>query len=148
MKIILKKDIENLGRKGELKEVSDGYARNFLIPKNLAALATEAGIKKAEEIKKNEEVKAKKELSLYQEIAQKTDGVEVEIQAKAGEESKLFGAISPKQIADKLKDMGISVKKDQIKMPEPIKTLGEHEASVEFPHNLEASIKIIVSEEA
>jgi len=147
MKIILLKDVEKLGKKDEVKNVADGYARNFLIPNKLAVLATKSDLIKLEEQKKIEAEKSEEELKAYQELASQIDGLELEIQAKVSEESKLFGAVTESQIAEKLKRKNLEIKKEQIKLENPIKELGEYEAIVEFPHNLEVKIKIIVIEE-
>ncbi len=147
MKIILLKDVEKLGKKGEAKNVADGYARNFLIPNKMAVLATKSELIKLEEQKKIEAEKAERELKIYQEMANQIDGLEIEIPAKVGEDGKLFGAVTPSQIVEKLKENNFEIKKEQIKLEEPIKEIGEYEAAVEFPHNLEVKIKVIVTEE-
>jgi len=147
MKIILLKDVEKLGKKGEVKSVADGYARNFLIPNKLAALATKSELAKLEEQKKIEAEKAEEELKFYQEIANQIDGLELEILVKVSEEGKLFGAVTASQIAEKLKEKNFEIKKEQIKLEEPIKEIGEHEATIEFPHNLETKIKVIIVED-
>jgi len=147
MKIILLEDIEKLGKRGDLKETNKGYARNFLIPKNLAVLATESEVEKLEEQKELEAQEAEEELLRYQEIAEQMDGLELEIPVKIGEEDKLFGAITPVLIVEKLKERGFEIDKNQIKLEEPIKELGEREVMIELPHNLEVGIKIIVLEE-
>ena len=147
MKVILLKDVEKLGKKGEVKNVADGYARNYLIPNKMAVLATKSELVKAEEQKKIEAEKAEKELKIYQEIANQIDGLELEISAKVVEEDKLFGTVTVSQIAEKLKEKNFEIKKEQIKLESPIKEIGEYEATVEFPHNLETKIKIIVVEE-
>jgi large subunit ribosomal protein L9 len=147
MKVILLKDVEKLGRKGEVKKVADGYGRNYLIPNKLAVLATKSELVKLEEEKKVETEKAEEELKTYQEIASQIDGLELEITAKVAEEGKLFGAVTTSQIAEKIKEQGFEIKKEQIKLDEPIKEIGEYEATIEFPHNLETKIKIIIVEE-
>ena len=147
MKIILLKDVEKLGKKGEVKSVADGYARNFLIPNKLAALATKSELAKLEEQKKIETEKAEEELKFYQEIANQIDGLELEILVKVSEEGKLFGAVTASQIAEKLKEKNFKIKKEQIKLEKPIKEIGEHEATIEFPHNLETKINVIIVEE-
>ena len=156
MKVILLKDVEKLGKKGEIKNVADGYARNFLIPNKLAVLATKSELAKLEEQKKIETEKAEEELKFYQEIASQIDGLEIEIPVKVSEEGKLFGAVTASQINEKLKENlsrsrvlqeGFEIKKEQIKLEEPIKEIGEYEAIVEFPHNLETKIKVIIVEE-
>ncbi len=147
MKVILLRDIEKLGKKGDLKDANRGYARNFLIPKNLAVLATESEIEKLEEQKELEAQEAEEELIRYQGIAEQMDGLELEISVKISEDNKLFGAITPVLIAEKLKERGFEIDKNQIKLEEPIKELGEREVMIELPHNLEVGIKVITSEE-
>ncbi len=156
MKVILLKDIEDLGKKGEIKKVADGYARNFLIPKQMAILATESEIIKAEGQKKIDAEKAEKELALFQGIASQIDGLELEISVKINEEGNLFGAVTDSQIVEKLKESlsfietipkDFEIKKEQIKLTEPIKEIGEYEVTIEFPHSLESKIKVIVIEE-
>jgi len=146
MKIILLKDVEKLGKKGEVKKVADGYARNFLIPQGLAVLATEEELKKLEQRQKIESEKAKKELELYQELALKLDGLELEIPAKVSEDGKLFGAITPSKICEYLKEREFEINPKQIKLERPIKEIGEYEVTIELPHGLESKIKIIVIE--
>ena len=147
MRVILLKDVEKLGKKGEIKAVADGYARNFLIPNKLAVLATKSELAKLEEQKKIEAQKAEEELLHFQEIASQVDGLEIEMPAKVSEDGKLFGAVTPSQITEKLKEKGFDIGKEQVKLESPIKEIGEYEATVEFPHNLEAKIKVIVIEE-
>ncbi len=147
MKVILLKDVEKLGKKGEVKEVADGYARNFLIPKKLVVLATKDEIIKLEELKEVESQKSEKELVQFQELATQLDGLELEILAKVSEEEKLFGAITNIQIVEKLKEQGIKINKEYIKLENPIKEIGEYEVIIELPHNLEAKIKLIITKE-
>ena len=145
MKVILLKDIAKLGKKGDIKEVAKGYARNFLLEKNWVTLATNSEMAKLEEQKEIEAQQAEEELIRFQEIAEQIEGLEVEILVKAGEDGKLFGAVTSATVSDKLKEMGYDITKEQIKLENPIKELGEQEISIELPHNLEASIKVIVA---
>lgn len=147
MKVILLKDVEKLGKKGDIKEVADGYARNFLIPEKLAVLANKSDIAKLEAQKEIEDRQAEEELVRYQETATQMDGLELEIPVKIDEDGKLFGAVNTNQIIEKLQEKGFEIKKGQVKLEEPIKETGEHEVIVELPHNLEAKVKIIVTEE-
>jgi len=147
MKVLLLEDVKKIGRKNEIKEVSDGYARNFLFPKKMAVLASSANLKDLEEKKKVAVQKAEEELKIFQDQAGQLDGLELEILAKVQEDGKLFGSIAAANIINKLKERGIEIKKEQIKLKEPIKELGEYEVPVEFPHNLEAKLKVIVVEE-
>jgi len=147
MKVILLQDIDKLGKKGDIKEVADGYARNLLIPNKMAVLASKSEIIKAEEQKKINTEKAEKELVLFQEVASQLDGFELEIPAKVGEDDKLFGAITAVKISEELKKNNFEIEKNQIKLEEPIKEIGEYEIPIELPHNLEAKIKLIITEE-
>ncbi|MBL7053458.1 MAG: 50S ribosomal protein L9 [Candidatus Portnoybacteria bacterium] len=147
MKIILREDVENTGKKDEIKEVTDGYARNFLFPNKLAVLANKSELAKLEERKKIEEEKAEEELTVFQKVASELDGFELEILAKISEEDKLFGSITSTKISEKLKENGFKIEKDWIKLKTPIKEIGDHEVSIELPHNLEVKIKVIITEE-
>jgi len=147
MRIILLQDVENLGKKYEVKEVADGYARNFLIPKGLAKIATKENLKWLENQKEIEVKKAEEELKKVQEIATNIDGQEIIISVKVGEEGQLFESITSQKIYEKLKELGFEIKKSQIDLTEPIKELGEYPVKIKFEHNLEAEIKIIVVEE-
>jgi len=144
MRIILLQDVENVGKKYEIKEVKDGYARNFLIPKGLAKPATEEVLKWLEVQKEIEVKKAEEELKKVQEVASVIDGQEIIIQVKIGEDDQLFESITSQKISEKLKELGFDVKKNQIDLPEPIKEIGEFPIKIHLEHNLEAEIKVIV----
>jgi len=147
MRIILLQDIENLGKKYEVKDIKNGYARNFLIPKGLAKPATEEVLKWLETQKEIEAKKAEEELKKVQEVASAIDGQEVVIPVKIGEDGQLFESIISQKISEKLKEIGFEIKKTQIDLPEPIKELGEFPVKIKFEHNLEAEIRVIVVEE-
>jgi len=147
MKVILLRDVNKLGKMGDVKEVALGYARNFLIPRGLAKLATPEAATQIEEMKKVEERKAELELKKFQELAEKLEGVEVVIKAKVGEGGKLYGSVTEEQIDQKLKEMGFEIKKEQIKLEKPIKDAGGHEVVVQLNHGLEARIYVMVVEE-
>jgi len=147
MRVILLQDIENIGKQYEVKEVKDGYARNFLIPKGLAKQATKEAITWAKLQKEIAEKKAEGELKGIQELASKIDGIEAVIPVKIGEEGQLFEKITGQKISEKLKELGFEVKKGKIDLKEPIKELGEFPVKIKFDHNLEAEIRIVVTEE-
>jgi large subunit ribosomal protein L9 len=147
MRVILLQDVENLGKKHELKEVKSGYARNFLFPKNLAKPATKEAIKWLETQKEIETKKAEEALKKAQELASNIDGQEIIIPVKIGEEGQLFESITNQKIIEKLKEAGFEVKKNQIDLTEPIKELGEFPIKIKFEHNLESEIKVIIIEE-
>ncbi|MDD5569179.1 MAG: 50S ribosomal protein L9 [Candidatus Pacebacteria bacterium] len=146
MKVILLKNVAKIGDKNEVKEVSSGYARNFLFPKKLAIPATEENLLKWEEEQKNAEQKAEQDLLEMEKVASRLDGMEVVVEVKAGSEGQLFESVSKQKIAEKLKENGFAVEKNQIVLEEPIKELGEFPVKLELKHNLEAEIKVIVSE--
>jgi large subunit ribosomal protein L9 len=147
MKVILIKDVEKLGKKFEIKKVKDGYARNYLIPKGLAKPATLKALKWLEVQKEIQVKKAEEELKSVQDFVSGIDGQEIIIPVKIGEKEQLFESITAQKISEKLKEMGFDVKKSQIILSEPIKELGEHPVKIKFEHNLEAEIKIIITEE-
>jgi len=147
VKVILLQDVKNVGEKHEVKEVKDGFARNFLIPEGLAKPATAKNLKWLETQKEVEVKKAEEELKQVQERAEGIDGQEVIIPVKVGEDNQLFESITPQKISEKLKELGFEVRKDQIVMEEPIKELGEFPIKINFRHNLEAEIRLIITSE-
>jgi len=147
MRVILLQDIENVGKKYDIKDVKNGYARNFLLPKGLAKLATRKTLKWLELQKEIEAKKAEEELKRFQEIASAIDGQEIIIPVKIGEENQFFESITSQKIAEKLKELGFDIKKNQIDLPEPIKEVGEFPIKIHLEHNLEAEIKVIIIEE-
>jgi len=147
MKVILLQDVENLGKKYEVKNVKAGHARNFLIPKNLAKPATREALKWLETQKEIEEKRSEEELKKVQELASTLDGQEITIPVKIGKEGQFFESITAQKIWEKLKEQNFEIKKNQIIFEEPIKELGEFPVKIRFEHNLETEIKIIVIEE-
>lgn len=144
MKVILLRDVPNTGRKHDIKEVSSGFARNFLIPKGLAIAADEDSLKNLEAKKKLDEERAETELKETEQIASKLDGTEVEILVKAGKEGQLFESVNKQKVSDHLKEMGFNVSKDQVELKSPLKETGEFPVKLKFDHNLEAEIRIII----
>ena len=147
MKIILLKDVENVGKKYDIKEVKNGYGRNFLVQRGLAKPATKEAIAWVEIQKASEAKKSEEELKKIQEKATSLDGKEVVVPIKVGDENQLFESINAQKIAEKLKEMGFEVKKSQIVLETPIKELGEFPVKIKFEHNLEAEITVIVAAE-
>ncbi|MDD5145308.1 MAG: 50S ribosomal protein L9 [Candidatus Pacebacteria bacterium] len=145
MKVIFLKDVEKLGKKYEVKEIKNGYARNFLIPKGLAKPATTELLAWAQTQKEILEKESEEELKKIQDIASAIDGQEVVVPVKVGEEEQLFESVNPQKICEKLKEMGFEVKKSQIELKEPIKELGEYPVKIKFEHNLESEITVIVT---
>lgn len=147
MRVILLQDVGKLGKKYEIKEVSDGYARNFLIPKGLVKIATEENLKWLATQKEIEEKKAEEELAKVQKLASAIDGQEIIIPVKVGLDGQLFESITSQRIYEKLKESGFDIKKTQIDLPASIKELGEFPVKIKFEHNLEAEIRVIITEE-
>jgi len=148
MKVILLQDIENVGKKFDVKEIADGHANNLLIPKGLAKPATKEALAWLETQKELASKLAEEGLKKVQEVASSLDDLEVNITMKVGDEGQLFESVNAQKIADRLKEMGYAVAKNQIKLEQPIKDLGEFPVKVAFEHNLEATISVIIVEEA
>ncbi len=144
MKVILQKDVKDVGRVGELVNVSEGFARNFLFPRKLAAEATEKRVKEYEHLKRVAETKKKKALAERQELLNKINGTTVTFKLAAGETDKLFGTVTTTDISKELQKMGHSVDRRDIHLEEPIKILGQHKAIVRYSEGLEAKIQIAV----
>jgi len=147
MEIILREDVQNLGRAGEVVKVKDGYARNYLLPKGLAYLATEANKKRivyeAERIAKQ---RAAEKASAEAEATQLAD-VRLTFTVKVGEEDKLFGSITAGDIQRKLADLGIHVDKRKVDLPEPIRELGEFRVGIKIHSDVRPEIGISVVKE-
>ncbi len=147
MKVILLQDVEGLGKKYEIKDAKDGFARNFLLPKKLVKPATKQALKWLDDQKEIIEKEAEEDLKKAQELASKLDGIEINIEVKVGEEGQLFESITSLKIAEKLKETGFEVKKSQIKLLQPIKELGEFPVKIDLDHNLEVEITVIIAGE-
>ncbi len=143
MKVILKQDVKGLGKKEDMVNVSDGYARNFLFPKGLAAEASASNINVMNTKKEAEKTRKDRELAHAKELAAKVKEITVTIKSKAGENGKLFGSITSKDICDRLKaDFNLDIDKKKLVLPEPIKALGTTEVEVKlYP---EVSTKLTV----
>jgi large subunit ribosomal protein L9 len=143
MKLIyLKKHGSN--KRGEIKEVADGYARNFLLPDGVALPATAENIKKVASGVEKKEAVINRDLNKFKLLVQKLKGKKIEIMGKAGDSGKLYAAIGEKEIKEKLKILGFDVTSAKIVTPEHLKEAGEYEVSVDFGHQLVAKIIVIV----
>lgn len=146
MKIILREDVEKLGQAGDVVEVADGYARNFLLPKKLAVQAKPG---KLEEIKKMEKKKRKQEEARReeaQEQAGKMEEAKLVFPVKAGEQGRLFGSVTSQDIADKFEEKGFEIDRRNIDLEENIKELGEHQISIKIFKDISAEITVEVVE--
>ena len=148
MKVILLKDVKGQGKKGDIINVSDGYARNFLFPKQLAIEPTKTALNELKGQQDSKNYREQKELEEANTIAEKISKVTVCVSAKAGENGKLFGAVTSSEIADKLKmEHHIVVDKKKIVLSDPIKTTGEFSLPVKLHPNVTAQLKVSVSAE-
>ncbi|NMB07631.1 MAG: 50S ribosomal protein L9 [Tissierellia bacterium] len=148
MKVILLKNVKGLGNEGELVNVKDGYARNFLFPRNLAVEANAQNLKKWEEKKKQFEAKEKEEYEQALKLKEKIESINLELKSKAGEGGRLFGSITSKDIADVLKSQhNIKIDRRKIELKENIKTLGNTSVSVRVYPEVLANLNIKVVEE-
>lgn len=145
MKVIIIKTTPGIGEKDDVKEVADGYARNFLLPNGIAKLATATDLKVLEQQQQRTVMSEERELKKYQNLATKLDGLELNIEQKASPEGKLYAQVSTATIAAELSKKGHKVEKQWLKSKAPVKELGEHEITVGFPHGLEAKIKLIIN---
>ena len=143
MKVILKQDIKGLGKKEDMVNVSDGYARNYLLPRGLAAEASASNINVMNIKKEAERTKKDRELARAKELAAKLGGLTVVIRSRAGENGKLFGAVTSKDISDRLKaDFNLDIDKKKIVLPDPIKSLGTTEVEVKLYPEVGARITV------
>lgn len=146
MQVILIQDVNNLGKRGDIKNVSDGYARNFLLPKKLAEIATETAIQKNLAQKEKRAAVEKSELEKVQKLAEEIQGQEIVMKAKE-KDGKLFGAISVKAIAKEFKKKGIVVSEKSIILEDPIKEVGEYQIKIKLEHGIEAEANLLVEGE-
>ena len=142
MKIILLKKVPNYGLEGETIEVSDGYARNFLFPQNLAVQATAKTLTEVKLKKEKKEKETKKSLKEAGRLASALDGLEIIITAKANEAGKLYAAVSGKDIAEAVKAKSVKIDPEWVEFVEPIKETGDFEVVVNLPHGFEAKINV------
>jgi large subunit ribosomal protein L9 len=147
MKIILRQDVPTLGQMGQIIDVKDGYARNYLIPRNIAYQATPSAMKKLEEEKKQAERKLEKEKKSSETLAAQLEKISLTIKMKVGEDDKLFGSVTSQMISDALKEKGIPLDKRQIEIDDAIKALGVYDVNVKLPGGVSSKLKVWVVRE-
>ncbi len=147
MKVIFTADVKGQGKKGELKEVSTGYARNYLMPRGLAAEATADNLNAFKLKEKAKAAQIAKEKAQAEEYAKKLAGVQVTIRAKAGANGKLFGAVTSQEISDALREQfGMDVEKNKIVQPEPIKSYGSYTVKAKLGYEISGTVNVLVVE--
>ncbi|MCR5844802.1 MAG: 50S ribosomal protein L9 [Oscillospiraceae bacterium] len=148
MKVIFNTDVKGQGKKGEMKEVSIGYARNYLIPRGLASEATTDNINALKLKEKAKAAQMAREKAEAEENAKKLDGIQVIIRAKAGSSGKLFGAVTSQEISDALKEQhGIDIEKNKIVQADPIKTFGSYQVKAKLGYEVNGAVNVLVVED-
>ena len=142
MKVVMRDDVENIGRKGDLIEVTDGYARNFLVPRGLAMKATKGVVQQAEAMRRNREARDARDREAAQALADQLTGKRIELRARAGEGGRLFGSVTPADVVDAVRaQTGVELDRRKTQLAEPLKELG----AVEVPVKLHADVEAILT---
>ncbi len=145
MKVILKQDVKKLGSKGDVAEVSSGYARNFLIPRDLAEEASSGNVKELKKMQQSQEKRFQKEIERAQKLSEKLSSGPVVVKTKAGDNGKLFGSVTSKDVADAIKDqLNIKIDKRKIDFSEPIKALGNYTFKVKVHPEVHGKVTVEV----
>lgn len=147
MKVIFLKDVAHVARRNDVKEVNDGYARNFLFPKKLAESATPRALASFSKQQANVVEAKQREEGIYKALSEKLKNTPLVFKMKVGEKGTAFGSVSTAKIAEMLKKAHIEIQKEWIELEDHIKTTGEHMVSIKFPHGIAGEIKIIVEAE-
>jgi large subunit ribosomal protein L9 len=142
VKVVLRDDVENIGRKGDLIEVTDGFARNFLVPRGLAMKATKGVVQQAEAMRRNREARDARDREAAQALADQLTGKRIELRARAGEGGRLFGSVTSADVADAVRaQTGVEVDRRKTQLAEPLKELG----AVEVPVKLHADVEVTLT---
>jgi large subunit ribosomal protein L9 len=147
MKVILKEDVKNIGSMGQILDVADGFARNYLVPRGLAMEANVKNVKSLEQAKRVVQEKVKKVRSQAQDLSTRIANTTVVIKAKSGEEGKLFGSVTTMDIAEQLKNEGFDIDKKKISLDEPIKRLGTYTVNIKLHPEVSTPVQVEVIEE-
>ena len=147
MKLILKKDVENVGNEGDIVDVKPGFGRNFLIPQKLAITFSKSQLKRIEEKRIQEDRKIEKQKDVLLDLLEKVSELDIAIKMKSEDGEKLFGSVTKTDIEKLLVEKDIIFDKKYIDLPSPIKTLGEHDINVRFSSDISGSFKLIIEKE-
>ena len=147
MKVLLLKDVPGVGKKNDVKDVNDGFARNFLFVKKLGIPATDGRVQSIKQEKIEKQQKQENEIKKYQDIVEKIKSLEVIITTKVGEKGKAFGSIDAHQIKKELEKHGIDIEKEWIELEEPLKTTGSKQVMLKFPHGVSGSVNVTIKPE-
>ena len=147
MQIILQEDVEKLGNRGEVVEVAEGYARNFLLPRKLALEASAGNMKRLEKMRAAFAKKEATEKGDAQKLAELLAGVSLELARKSGENDQLFGSVTNADISEALATQGFTIDKRKVQLAEPIKSVGEHQVPIKLHRDVLASVAVTVKKE-
>ncbi len=147
MKVLLQTDVESVGKAGQIVNVKDGFARNYLIPRKLAVIADEKNVRVFEHLKRQTEEKIRKTRKQAEILKEKIENLTLKIPCKVGEEGKLFGSVTNIQIAEALKKEGIELDRKKIVLEQPLKVLGDYEAVAKLEGDITAKIRITLVKE-
>ena len=147
MKVILQQDVKGQGKKGQLIEASDGYARNYLLPRKLAVAATAENVNAMKQQEKAKQAQMAAEKAAAQELAERLKGCQVRVIAKAGAGGRLFGSVTSKEISDALKaQCGIEIAKTKLVLPDPIKAFGGYQVKCRLGYEITGTVNVLVTE--
>lgn len=145
MKVVLREDVETLGRKGDLLDVADGYARNYLVPRGLAIVATKGVVQQSEAMRRNRQIKDVRDREVAQEVATRLAASPIEVKARAGEGGKLFGSVTAADIVAAVSARaGVDLDRRKLELGEPLKALGTAEVPVQLHPDVTATITVEV----
>src|SRR5215831_2099086 len=145
MEVILREHVDNLGKRGEIVKVADGYARNFLLPRKLALPATEGNKKHVERERKKVEARETEEKAQAEAIAARLATLEIAFQRRVGETEQLYGSVTSADIADLLKTKGFEIDRRKLILPEPLKTLGDHTVNLKLHREVTVPLKVTIA---
>lgn len=144
MEVILREHVDNLGRRGDIVKVAEGYARNYLLPRRLALAVTDANKRQIERERKAAEIRDSEERSQAESLAQRVTQVELEIARRVGEHDALYGSVTSADIAHALQALGFEIDKRKVQLPEPLKALGEATVPVKIHRDVLAQVRVKV----
>jgi large subunit ribosomal protein L9 len=145
VKIVLRQDVETLGKKGDLLEVADGYARNYLVPRGFAMQATRGVVAQSESMRRSREAKETRDREASQQIAATLGSQTIQVRARAGEGGKLFGSVTAADVAEAVRiQTGIELDRRKVVLDEPIRELGESQAQVRLPAEVVVAVPLVV----
>jgi large subunit ribosomal protein L9 len=145
VKVVLREDVESLGHKGDLLDVADGYARNYLVPRGLAIVATKGVVHQAEAMRRNRQIRDTRDRETAQEVADRLTGTAIEVKARAGEAGKLFGSVTAADIVTAVNErVGVELDRRKLTLAEPLKELGTAEVPVQLHPDVTATITVEV----